>query len=136
MSVYQTEQKKMIIDFMTLNRDKNFTIEEIEKHLSSMPECNICPSKSTIYRTVKLLTEEGSLKKFVSADSRRATYQLVKGEHCESHLHLKCTDCGKLFHMDERESDKLLRRISAISDFSVSEEETVIYGRCSLCNKK
>lgn len=139
MSVYHTEQKRTLIDFMKLNRDKNFTIDEIEAHLleeSKKSETRIAPARSTIYRLIKGLVEEGRIRKFVNSDSRKATYQLIEGEHCDTHLHLKCTDCGMLFHMDERISDQLVRQINSASNFSVDEEETVLYGRCSACNKK
>ena len=63
-------------------------------------------------------------------------YQLVACEHCDSHLHLKCVGCGKLFHMDEDISDELVSRIRACSAFSVDEEESVLYGKCSSCSVK
>ena len=134
MSSYNTEQKKLLEEFMTKNRDRSFTIDEIIEGLRDMRgESEILPGRSTVYRLIGRLAEEGKLRKFVKADSRKASYQLMVGQHCDCHLHLKCTDCGKLFHMDEEISDELVRRISTFSNFSVDEEATVLFGQCAVC---
>lgn len=134
MSSYNTEQKKLLEEFMTKNRDRSFTIDEIIEGLRDMRgESEILPGRSTVYRLIGRLAEEGKLRKFVKADSRKASYQLMVGQHCDCHLHLKCTDCGKLFHMDEEISDELVRRISTFSNFSVDEEATVLFGKCAVC---
>ena len=137
MSSYNTEQKKLLEDFMTKNKDNSFTIDEIIERLDERHgETVAVPGRSTVYRLINRLTEEGKLRKFVKPNSRKASYQLVAGHHCDCHLHLKCTDCGKLFHMDETVSDELVRRISICNNFSVDEGETVLFGKCSLCNNR
>ena len=137
MSSYNTEQKKLLEEFMTKNRDRSFTIDEIIEGLRDMRgESEILPGRSTVYRLIGRLAEEGKLRKFVKADSRKASYQLMVGQHCDCHLHLKCTDCGKLFHMDEEISDELVRRISTFSNFSVDEEATVLFGKCAVCGNR
>ena len=135
MSAYHTEQKRILEAFMSENRDRSFTIDEITEGLSEISPEGSAPGRSTVYRLIAKLVEEGKARKFVKPESRKASYQLVTCEHCDSHLHLKCTDCGKLFHMDGAVSDELLRRIRGYSDFLVDEEETVLYGRCAGCCK-
>ena len=63
-------------------------------------------------------------------------YQIIAGEHCHSHLHLKCIDCGKIIHMASTDSDILLSTIKKSNNFSVNEKETVIFGRCDVCDEK
>ena len=133
MSTYSTEQKKLLLDFLSNNKDKSFTIDEITVALS---EGGAVVARSTLYRLASRLASEGTIRRFVKSDSRAASYQLAAGEHCEAHLHLKCVDCGKLFHMDEAVSDELVRKIRACSAFSVDEEESVLYGKCAGCNIK
>ena len=136
MSAYHTEQKKMLEDFLSRNRDKGFTIDEITEGISSEMSCGVAPARSTVYSLVGRLVAEGRVRKFVKPESRKASYQLVTCEHCDAHLHLKCVECGRLFHMDEAVSDELLDRIRSCSNFSVDEEETVLYGKCAGCNIK
>jgi len=137
MSSYHTEQKRILTDFLSRHRDESFTIDELtHKMQSECGEGGQSPARSTIYRLIDRLERDGQVRKFVKSNERGASYQFVAGGHCDSHLHLKCTGCGKLFHMEERVSDELIKKISNYSDFSVNEEETVLYGRCAVCNKK
>ncbi len=131
MSEYNTEQKKILIEYMKANSHKGLTIEEISEGLSCGEGGAL--GRSTLYRLMHRMTEDGSVRRFVGSDGRKATYQLVECERCDGHLHMKCTDCGGLFHMDEKVSDELLRVVNENNDFLVSESETVLYGRCSNC---
>ena len=133
MSSYQTEQKKILLDFLSKNRDRSFTIDEIT---AGIEKSGASLARSTVYRLASKLEGEGVIRRFVKADSRSASYQLAACEHCEAHLHLKCVGCGKLVHMDETISDELIRKIRATSAFSVDEEESVLYGKCSTCSVK
>ena len=133
MSSYRTEQKKTLLDFLSKNKDNSFTIDEITEKLQTE---GASVGRSTVYRLVNRLVEDGAVRRFVKSNSRSASYQLVAGEHCECHLHLKCLGCGMLFHMDEEISDELVNKIRRSSAFSVDEEESVLYGKCSACSVK
>lgn len=133
MSSYHTEQRKILLDFLSKNRDRSFTIDEITAGIGA---CGETLARSTVYRLASKLASEGVIRRFVKSDSRSASYQLAACEHCEAHLHLKCVGCGKLFHMDEAVSDELISKIRAHSAFSVDEEESVLYGKCARCNAK
>ena len=132
MAEYATEQKKKLSDFLQQNAHRAFSVEELVEELQ-VTYGNGAPGKSTVYRLMTHLVEEGVVKRFVKGHSRRFVYQIVGGEHCRSHLHLKCIGCGRLLHLDEQVSDALLDQIRHHSDFSVNEEETVLFGECSSC---
>ena len=132
MAEYVTEQKLIIKKILEDNRDCAYTVEELMDKLQAVYPDNT-PARSTVYRLITHLTEEGEVKRFVPKNSRKAAYQIVVGEHCDSHLHLKCMGCGKLFHLDEGISDELLDKVRSTSGFSVNEEETVLFGKCNTC---
>lgn len=134
MAEYATEQKKMLLDFLRSNCENAYTVDRL---VADMKEAygETVPGKSTVYRLMTRLVEEGTVKRFVKGHSRQFLYQIVAGDHCHSHLHLKCIGCGRLIHLDERVSDELLDRVRACSNFSVSEEETVLFGACGDCNQ-
>ena len=132
MAQYATEQKKILIDFLREHYEASFTVEEIVSELQCTHGDKI-PAKSTVYRLITRLVEEGAVKRFVKGHSRQFLYQIVDCEHCHSHLHLRCMDCGKLFHLNEKLSDELLDVIRFSSNFSVNEAETVLVGACSDC---
>lgn len=134
MAEYATEQKKMLSHFLTENSEHAYTIEELMAGMQARYG-NHVPGKSTVYRLMTHLVEEGTVKRFVKGHSRTFLYQITAGDHCHSHLHLKCMDCGRLIHLDNQLSDTLLDKIRSCSDFTVSEEETVLFGECSDCHQ-
>ncbi len=134
MAEYVTEQKKILKKILEESCDSAYTVEELMEKLRD--RCgDSAPGKSTVYRLITHLVEDGTVKKFSEDGSRGWSYQIVMGEHCDCHLHLKCMDCGRLIHLDESVSDELLDRVRTISDFSVNEEATVLFGRCGECKE-
>lgn len=134
MAEYVTEQKKTLQKILEDNCDKAYTVDELLQKMKIACESD-APAKSTVYRLLTHLVEEGTVKRFTDGSSRKATYQIVIGEHCDSHLHLKCMDCGKIIHLDDDVSDKVLSAVKSTSDFSINEEATVIFGKCGSCKK-
>ena len=128
MAEYNTEQKKLLLEFLEKNHDSAYTIEEIATELKTRGV-----GKSTIYRLMTKLVEEKRVKRQLADGSRKAIYRIVLDEHCHNHLHLQCISCGRVLHLDERTSDKLLDTVKRLNDFSVSEEDTVLMGKCSTC---
>ncbi len=134
MAEYITEQKRILKKILEDNCDSAYTVEELlEKMKVACPDK--APGKSTVYRLITHLVNEGTVKRFSRDDGRKSAYQIVGGEHCDCHLHLKCTNCGKLIHLDDKVSDELLLKVQSTNDFSVSEEATVLFGKCGECKK-
>lgn len=131
MAEYNTEQKKLLLDFLEKNHDSSYTIEEITNELKAR---GATVGKSTVYRLMTRLVEEKRVKRQLSDGSRKAIYRITLDSHCHNHLHLQCIKCGKVLHLDEEVSDKLLDTVKQINNFSVSEEDTVLMGKCSDCN--
>lgn len=134
MAQYVTEQKTILKKLLVDNCDRAYTVEELVNKLENQNSATSL-GKSTVYRLITKMVEEGTVKRFVRGNSRKFAYQIVIGEHCDCHLHLKCTDCGKLIHLDDGVSDELLDKVRSASGFSVNEETTVLFGRCGECKK-
>ena len=131
MAEYNTEQKKRLLEFLEENHDNAYTIEEITTELKSR---GASVGKSTVYRLMTRLVEEKRVKRQLAEGSRKAIYRITLDAHCHNHLHLQCIKCGRVLHLDEDTSDKLLDTVKRLNDFSVSEEDTVLMGKCSDCN--
>ena len=128
---YQTEQKRILIQFLTEHREQAFAIEELAERMKAYgPHA---PGKSTVYRLMLHLLEEKRVRRFVEEDGRRFLYQLLEDEHCHEHLHLKCNRCGRLLHLDEHLSREFLERVRGVAAFSVSNDDTVLFGLCADC---
>ena len=130
MAEYNTEQKKLLLEFLEENHDSAYTIEEITNALKSR---GASVGKSTVYRLMTRLVEEKRVKRQINDGSRKAIYRITLDSHCHNHLHLQCIKCGKVLHLDEKVSDKLLDTVQRLNDFLVSEEDTVLMGKCADC---
>lgn len=129
MRVYHTHQRKTLIDFLQKNFDKSFTIEEI---ISLIGESGI--SQSTAYRLITKLTEDGIVKRSVRGTSRSFVYQYVNNEKCEGHLHMKCTGCGKVYHLDSGITSTIQNDIKNSTNFEI-DSHTVLLGKCNTCKE-
>lgn len=133
MAQYQTEQKKMLLAYMKAHSEDAFTIEELCERLKEEKTFLQAPGKSTIYRLMPKLVEEGLVKRFVKGNSRKFLYQMVCGEHCDQHLHMKCSVCGRLYHMEDTESEALFLQVLKKHHFQLDEGKTVLFGQCEGC---
>ena len=129
MAEYLTEQKKALLGFLKSNSGSSYTIDEIYASLGGSM------GKSTVYRLMTKLVEEKRVHR-IAGDGRQFLYRITADEHCKHHLHLQCTDCGKVLHLDEATSDALLDSVRAARDFLISEEDTVLMGRCAGCKTR
>lgn len=135
MAQYRTEQKKLLLAYLQSHGSEAYTVEEL---VCGMKELygDLVPGISTVYRLMTRMVEEGSVKRFVKGHSRRFVYQIVSGTGCRSHFHMKCSDCGKLFHLNAELSEELSERIRNACRFSIDGEATVLFGRCAECQAK
>ena len=136
MAEYITQQKKTLLGYLAQHSERSFTVEELTEGIKKMKLAGRAPGKSTVYRLMTRFVEEGTVKRFVRGHSRRFVYQIVSGDRCNYHLHMKCMKCGKLFHLDEALSGELMSKVKKLSDFSISETDTVLFGMCAECAAK
>lgn len=129
MKTYNTHQRAMLIDFLRKNQDKSFRIEEL---VSAIGSDEI--SKSTAYRLMTKLVEDGVVHRTVKGNSRSFVYQYISDGKCDGHLHMKCTDCGKVYHLDSGVSTIIQNDIKSGTGFEV-DSHTVLLGRCGKCSK-
>lgn len=127
MKVYNTHQRKNLIDFLQNNSSKTFTIEEI---INGMGNSEI--SQSTAYRLMTKLVEDGLVHRSVKGNSRSFVYQYISDKKCEGHLHMKCTDCGKVYHLDSSITKHIQNDIKSNTSFEI-DNHSVLLGKCSLC---
>ena len=133
MAKYNTRQKSLLLAFLRKQPNASFTAEEVAERLSAAYG-EEAPGKSTVYRLLATLAEEEQVRSFTKKGNRRSYYQSADCNH--EHLHLKCTDCGRLIHMKEDSTHQLLRQILLQSQFAVDEHQTVLFGRCGACIKE
>ena len=133
MAEYETKQRRILLDYLNAHPDRGFSVEELYDGLLSEHVAGEVPGKSTIYRLIARLVSEGLVKRFAAGQGRQFAYQIVACDACDAHLHLKCTTCGRLCHMDHAVSEQIMHEVLSRSDFSLDEKETVLFGICKDC---
>ncbi len=126
---YYTKQMTILVNFFKNNSEKQYSISEIADTV-----CNSDLGKSTVYRLIPKLLDKGEIKQYVKQGSKQFVYQYNTLNTCKSHLHLKCTDCGKVIHLENDISEEFENSVLKLKDFTISEELSMLYGKCNNCN--
>lgn len=87
---------------------------------------------TTVYRTLKLLTESGLAheRQFGDGQSR---YEPVTAE--EHHDHLICLKCGTIMEFENKKIEKLQDEVAKQHGFEVKNHKLELYGYCKKCRK-
>ncbi len=125
---YNTEQRALLLSFLTENPDKTFSAKEIAQALAGK---NI--SKSSVYRNLSELEAEKKIKRVSKAGTNEAFYQFYDNNSCRQHIHLSCTKCGKIFHLESEQTEKLVNEVESLDGFEINRGETTLYGTCKDC---
>ena len=110
-----------------------------EEHLSSEDLYRIVreedPSvgQTTVYRTLKLLTEAGLAREVRLGDGR--TYYEHHFDH-EHHDHMICTECGEVIEFFSQEIEELQDAMAEKFGFKPTHHSLRILGICENCQRK
>ena len=118
----------------TIPKGKTLTVAEI---LDGLKEEGISINRSTIYRNLDKLVENGDILAFKGKDSESAFYQ-YSGEHkeCNEHLHLQCNSCGKIFHLEHGFVGDFMERLRKECKVKLDVSKTMLVGTCEKCLEK
>lgn len=86
--------------------------------------------KATVYRTVNLLCEEGTLKRIGNHDG-----ETIYDWKVTNHYHLKCSSCNKIYDLDLEYLDHLDERLNQ-AGIQVLDHELLFNGICPKCQQK
>ena len=124
----QTEQRDTILETFLETRD-HMSVDEIFR-LVRQHDAKI--GITTVYRTLKLLTECG-LASEVSFQDGVARYEHQVGRR--SHHHMVCTECGSSVEFFSPQVDKLEQQIGQEYKFETTRHTFQIYGVCEDCRR-
>ena len=102
------------------------TVDEIYEIVKKK---NSTASKSTVYRNLYELTNEGEIKELVVQGVKR--YDADDSDHS----HAVCNCCGKIFDVDIV-IDGLKQKITKLQGFQISNYQVIVEGICQECGKK
>jgi Fur family transcriptional regulator, ferric uptake regulator len=122
-----TPQRRLIVDIIH-DAGAHLTAEDIIASVQKkMPGVN----KSTIYRTLDLLEENGCV--FKSEANERFIYHHAEEGH---HHHLVCNRCGKIIECEENIFQPVENTVLKDYGFRIDFQHVVMNGLCSECKSK
>jgi len=124
---YNVGKKEKIISFLKENSKKSVTLSEICDAVTENGS-----GSSTVYRLVSELVASGCVERISDGRTRHCTYQYKGSKHCAEHLHLLCSECGKIIHLEEDLSEELGKRITESEHFTL-DAGIVLRGKCEEC---
>ena len=128
---YNTKTRQLILDYLINNRQHAVSASNILEHLE---EQGASPNPTTVYRYLDKLAGEQRIMKYVADKGEKAVFQYVgESRHCREHLHLKCVQCGRIYHLDCHFMDEVRAHLMAEHGFTLQCEGSVLYGLCRHC---
>ena len=129
---YKTKGRSRLEEFLSLHPDKHFSVEQICMEMNGSLN-----AKSSVYRNLSLLCQEGRVRKFKGDGESSGVYQYLGHETtCRDHFHLKCLECGHLEHLECHMGDDLCNHIGEHHGFTVDSGRSILYGICGDCRSK
>jgi len=119
-----TSQREAIFELLE-NTKGHLTAEEIHGLLKDKnPDIGL----STVYRTLRLLTDIGLVRR-LNLDDRPVYYELNRSPH----NHLICLSCGRIIDIDNKVLEGLDEKIKK---YKFKSQRVIIFGECQECSRK
>jgi len=122
----RTEQRDLILDTF-LSTEEHLTSEDLYGLIHKIdPDVGL----TTVYRTLKLLTDAGLAREVRFGDGK--TYYEHHYNH-EHHDHMICTECGKVIEFFSPEIEALQDQMASNFGFRPTHHSLRLWGLCSDC---
>jgi Fur family ferric uptake transcriptional regulator len=125
----RTDQRDLILDVF-VNTEGHVSVEElydlVKKKDSSV-------GFTTVYRTVKLMTEAGLAHEVRFTDGRARYEHEYNHDH---HDHFICSICSSVIEFYSAEIEKLQEEIARQHNFKIQDHSHRIFGICGSCQEK
>ncbi|NLY04775.1 MAG: transcriptional repressor [Candidatus Atribacteria bacterium] len=125
--IKKTKQREAILEILKNTKSHPTADEVYQKVRQKIPRI----SKGTVYRNLKLLTENKEVMK-IDTGGTEGRYDA----RVENHYHFRCESCGKVFDVDVPVDTELDKKVSQKTGFNITHHVLEFRGFCSDCQKK
>ena len=124
----RTSQRDLILDVF-LRTEEHLSIEDLYR-LVQREDPTV--GQTTVYRTLKLLTEAGLAREVRFGDGRTHYEHNYKHQH---HDHMICSECGKIIEFFSAELEALQDAMAAQHGFEITQHLLRMIGVCAECQR-
>lgn len=119
--MYNTKHKTLILETLKNNEGESYSAKELMDILN-LP-------KATVYRNLEYLYENKVINRYFNDNIDSYEYQYIDiSTSCMNHLHLKCDNCGKIYHLTNMKENSF--------PFIINYKNSIIHGTCIHCEGK
>jgi Fur family ferric uptake transcriptional regulator len=124
----RTSQRELILDVF-LRTEDHLSSEDLYR-LVQKEDPTV--GQTTVYRTLKLLSEAGLAREVRFGDGRTHYEHNYKHQH---HDHMICSECGKIIEFYSAELEAIQDAMAAKHKFEVTQHLLRIIGTCAECKR-
>ena len=133
-SEYHTESKDLVVECLKQNQGKTVSVQDIMAYIK---ERGSTVNITTVYRILDRFEEDHVVIRHGAEDGKKALFQYVEPQAgCMHHLHVQCTQCGKIIHLDCDTMEDVIKHISHEHGIEITCSASLLYGICSECLQK
>ncbi|MFL6466979.1 MAG: Fur family transcriptional regulator [Pyrinomonadaceae bacterium] len=125
----RTAQRDLILEIF-LRTEEHLTIEDL---YTLVHRQDPTVGQTTVYRTLKLLTEAGLAREVRFGDNK--TYYEHHYNH-EHHDHMICTECGKVIEFFSQDIENLQDQMADKFGFRPTHHSLRMWGICADCQRQ
>jgi Fur family ferric uptake transcriptional regulator len=125
----RTAQRELILDVF-LSTEEHLSSEDLYRLVQKI---DFSIGQTTVYRTLKLLTEAGLAREVRFGDGRTHYEHNYKHQH---HDHMICTQCGKIIEFYSAELEAIQDAMAAKYRFEPTQHSLRILGTCADCRRE
>jgi Fur family ferric uptake transcriptional regulator len=125
----RTTQRELILEVF-LRTEEHVSSERLYELVRSEDQT---VGHTTVYRTLKLLTECGLAREVRFGDGRAHYEHNYNHEH---HDHMICTDCGLIIEFFSPDIEAMQDEMAAKYGFLVTQHSLRLFGLCAECQQK
>ena len=129
---YNTRQKRELLSFLRERSMQHFSVDEVVFELRDRGESI---GRSTVYRYLELLAEQGKVRKYPGVQGVTQYQHVENAASCDEHLHMLCSRCGNLLHVDCGLMGTMTEHLMAEHGFRLDPRETLLVGVCEKCRE-
>lgn len=122
----RTSQRELILDVF-LRAEQHLSNEDLYQ-LVKKEDPTV--GQTTVYRTLKILTEAGLAREVRFGDGRTHYEHNYKHQH---HDHMICSECGRIIEFYSPELEAIQDEMAARHDFELTQHLLRMIGVCSEC---
>ena len=127
---YSTRQKRELLKFLKERNLQHFSVDEVVFEMEDRGEKI---GRSTVYRFLEQLAEQGSVRKYQGAQGVTQYQHIEDDSRCDGHFHMLCSRCGDLMHVDCALMQTLSKHLMEDHGFALDPRETILVGACEKC---